>query len=324
MDLARRIYNREWKVAAMREIDSGRTTGELARQLELRPKLLERWRGEWRARGELAFPGSGRRGPSQGFTQLQRTAELERKIGQLTMENDFLEKTFTAFQGSSPASGRQWRGCLFEEIRQAAEKGQAVRALCAMAGLSRAGYYRWRAGPPGDPVEMELRDTMQRIALEFPCHGYRRITAEMQRRGFQVNHKRVLRLMREDNLLCLRRKSFVVTTDSRHSLPVYENLTREMTPSALNQLWGGEITYIQLRREFVYLAVLLDSYSRRVVGWALGRTLRAELTLAALGMALRQRQRLPGLAHHSDRGVQYACRACTALLQQHSTRSPSA
>ncbi len=102
MDLARRIYNRELKVAAMREIDSGRTIGELARQLELSPKLLERWRGEWRARGELAFPGSGRRGPSQGFTQLQRTAELERKIGQLTMENDFLKKTLQHFRDHHP------------------------------------------------------------------------------------------------------------------------------------------------------------------------------------------------------------------------------
>ena len=168
-----------------------------------------------------------------------------------------------------------------EEIRQAAEKGPAVSALCAMTGLSRTGYYRWRAGPALDPVEMELRDTMQQIALEFPCYGYRRITAEMQRRGLQVNHKRVPRLMREDNLLCLRHKSFVVTTASRHSLAVYENLAREMTASALNQLWVGDITYIRLRREFVYLAVLLDSYSRRVIGWALGRTLRAELTLSA-------------------------------------------
>jgi len=206
---------------------------------------------------------------------------------------------------------------LFEEIRQAAEKGQAVSALCAMTGLSRAGYYRWRAGPAVDPVEMELRDTMQRIALEFPCHGCRGITAEMKRRGFQVNHKRVPRLMREDNLLCLRRKSFVATTDSRHSPPVYENLAREMTASAVNQLRVGDITCIRLRREFVCLAVLLDSYSRRVMGWALGRTLRAEPTLAALRMARGRRRPVPGLVHHSDRGVQYACRACTALLPRH-------
>ena len=149
---------------------------------------------------------------------------------------------------------------------------------------------------------------MQQIALEFPAY-YRRITAELRRRGFQVNHKRVLRLMRPDNLLCLRHKSFVVTTDSRHSLAVYPNLAREITPSAANQLWVADITYIRLRREFVYLAVLLNAYSRRVIGWALGRTLEAELTLSALRMALRQRRPAAGLVHHSDRGVQYGCGA---------------
>ena len=210
-----------------------------------------------------------------------------------------------------------------EQIRQAAEKGQgqAVRALCQMTGLSRAGFYRWRAQPPGDPVEMELRDAMQQIALEFPAYGYRRITAELRRRGFQVNHKRVLRLMRPDNLLCLRHKSFVVTTDSRHSLAVYPNRAREITPSAANQLWVADITYIRLRREFVYLAVLLNAYSRRVIGWALGRTLEAELTLSALRMALRQRRPAAGLVHHSDRGVQYGCGAYTDLLKQHTISS---
>ena len=192
-----------------------------------------------------------------------------------------------------------------------------MNALCQITGLSRAGFYRWRAQPPGDPVEMELRDTMQQIALEFPAYGYRRITAELQRRGFKVNHKRVLRLMREDNLLCWRHKSFVVTTDSRHSLPLYPNLAREITPSAVNQLWVAAITYLRLRREFVYLAVLLDAYSRRVIGWALGCTLEAELTLSALRLALRQRQPAPGLVHHSDRGVQYASAAYTDLLQQY-------
>ena len=190
-----------------------------------------------------------------------------------------------------------------------------------MTGLSRAGFYRWRAQPPGDPVEMELRDAMQQIALEFPAYGYRRITAELRRRGFQVNHKRVLRLMRPDNLLCLRHKSFVVTTDSRHSLAVYPNRAREITPSAANQLWVADITYIRLRREFVYLAVLLNAYSRRVIGWALGRTLEAELTLSALRMALRQRRPAAGLVHHSDRGVQYGCGAYTDLLKQHTISS---
>ena len=190
-----------------------------------------------------------------------------------------------------------------------------MNALCQMTGVSRAGYYRRRLPQQATPVEMEIRDALQQVALESPAYGYRRITVELQRRGFQINHKRVLRLMREDNLLCLRRKAFVVTTDSRHDLPVYPNLAREITPCAINQLWVADITYIRLRTEFVYLAVVLDAFSRRVVGWALGRTLEAELALAALRMALAQRQPLAGLVHHSDRGVQYASHVYTDLLK---------
>ena len=206
---------------------------------------------------------------------------------------------------------------MFEEVRQAAAKGEAVNALCQMTGISRAGYYRWGIPRPSFPVEMEFRDALQKIALESPAYGYRRITAELNRRGFEVNHKRVLRLMRQDNLLCLRHKAFVVTTDSRHDLPVYPNLARDLVPSGVNQLWIADITYIRLRAEFVYLAVLLDAFSRRVIGWALGRTLEAGLALSALAMALRQRRPAPGLVHHSDRGVQYASGDYTDLLKQH-------
>jgi transposase InsO family protein len=140
---------------------------------------------------------------------------------------------------------------------------------------------------------------------------------ELGKRGFKVNHKRVLRMMREDNLLCVRQRSFMVTTDSRHHLPIYPNLARDMRPMAANQLWIADITYIRLRTEFVYLAVVLDAFSRRVIGWALGRTLHSELAVAALRMALIERQPLPGLMHHSDRGVQYASYAYTDMLKQH-------
>jgi putative transposase len=153
--------------------------------------------------------------------------------------------------------------------------------------------------------------------LVSPSYGYRRVTAELQRRNFDVNHKRVLRLMREDNLLCVRRRAFVLTTDSRHALPVYPNLARDIEPTGVNQLWVADITYIRLREEFVYLSVVLDVYSRRVIGWALGRTLAGELTLSALRMALASRRPSAGLVHHSDRGVQYASHDYTALLQDH-------
>jgi transposase InsO family protein len=167
---------------------------------------------------------------------------------------------------------------------------------------------------------MEIRDEMQKIAVEWPAYGYRRITAELRQRGFEVNHKRVLRMMHEDNLLCMRQRAFVVTTDSRHNLPVYPNLAGALKPSAINQLWVADITYIRLRTEFIYLAVVLDAFSRRVIGWALGRTLEAELTLTALRMALAERQPSPGLVHHSDRGVQYAARSYTAMIEQHQAR----
>lgn len=199
-----------------------------------------------------------------------------------------------------------------------------MNALCQMTGLSRAGFYRSRVPHQASPVEMDIRDEMQRIAVESTAYGYRRITAELQRRGFAVNHKRVLRMMREDNLLCVQRRRFVVTTDSRHNLPIYPNLAGQMTPTAINQLWVADITYIRLRTEFVYLAVVLDAFSRRVIGWALGRTLEAELAVAALRMALMERKPQPGFVHHSDRGVQYASQEYTEMLkQQHAQISMS-
>ena len=173
---------------------------------------------------------------------------------------------------------------------------------------------------PGLDSDVELRDQVQQVALDWPSYGYRRITAELHRRGVVVNHKHVLRLMREDNLLCLRKKRFVHTTDSTHGLPVYPNLLPEVTLSGCDQLWQADITYIRLVREFIYLAVILDSWSRRCVGWALEPYLEAELALEALRMALATRNIQPGLVHHSDRGVQYASSDYTGLLNQHGIR----
>jgi putative transposase len=196
----------------------------------------------------------------------------------------------------------------------------AVTRVCQALALSRATYYRWQLAKPVPDQGMELRAQIQAIALEMPTYGYRRLTYELQRRGFMVNHKRVLRLMREDNLLCLRKRGFVRTTDSAHVLAVYPNLLPALTVDGLDQLWVADITYIRLPQEFVYLAVLLDAYSRRCIGWALNRYLEAELALAALRMALATRVIRPGLVHHSDRGVQYASHAYTNLLKAHGIR----
>ena len=189
--------------------------------------------------------------------------------------------------------------------------------MCALAGVSRAGFYRPPAEAPKPDRDMALRDALQRIALQFPSYGWPRMTAELKRRGWAVNHKRVYRLMREDNLLCLRKRKFVVTTDSDHGLPVYPNLARQMTLTGLDQLWVADLTYIRLELEFVYLAVILDAFSRRVIGWALDCQLDTDLTLQALRMALVRRRPAPGLVHHSDRGVQYASHDYTQLLRDH-------
>jgi transposase InsO family protein len=179
--------------------------------------------------------------------------------------------------------------------------------MVELGRVSRSGFYRFEDdAKPGPDPDMDLRDAIQRIALEWPSYGRPRITAELRRRGWTVNPKRVYRILREDNLLCVRKRKFIVTTDSNHGCRIYPNLARQMVQTCVDQLWRADITYIRLRDEFVFLAVILDAYSRRVIGWALDRTMQDDLTLAALRMALSHRTVGAGLVHHSDRGSQYA------------------
>jgi putative transposase len=195
-------------------------------------------------------------------------------------------------------------------------RGLTIRRMVELSAMSRASFYRSLAPKAaGSDADMDLRDAIQRIALAWPCYGRPRLTAELRRQGWRVNPKRVYRLMREDNLLCVRRRKFLVTTDSAHGLRVYSNLARTMGLTTINQLWIADITYIRLQLEFVFLAVILDAFSRRNIGWALDRTLSAELTLTALRMAVSRRAIPPGLVHHSDQGVQYASRDYTEFLQ---------
>ena len=202
------------------------------------------------------------------------------------------------------------------EERPTAERSPTQ--LGAAVGLSRSTIWRQLRQPStSNEEELELRSQIQTIALEMRAYGYRLITAELHRRGLKVNHKRVLRLLREDNLLCLRQRAFVRTTDSRHNLRVYPNLARNLPLSNINQLWVADITYIRLLREFIYLAVLLDAFSRRCIGWAISRHIDTQLTLAALQMALNTRTIHAGLIHHSDRGVQYAAADYVAVLHEH-------
>jgi len=196
--------------------------------------------------------------------------------------------------------------------------GLSIERMCRLAGVSRASFYRCLQERLPAEEEMEVRSAIQQVAVEHRRrYGYRRIAAELRRCGMLVNHKRVARIMREDNLLAVQPRAFVVTTDSQHELEVYLNLASRMKLTGVNQLWVADITYIRLHREFVYLAVILDAYSRKVVGWELAGTLVARLPIAALEKAIAERKPPPGLVHHSDRGVQYASGDYVRILTKH-------
>ena len=198
------------------------------------------------------------------------------------------------------------------------ERG-SIERLCRLSSVSRASYYRHWQASTSRQEEMGLKDALQRLALANRRYGYRRLGALLRREGWQANHKRVLRLMHEDNLLCLRVKPFVPrTTDSKHSWRVVATLARGIELTGCDQLWVADITYLHLSEEFAYLAVVLDAFSRKVIGWSLDTHLRAELAIEALDMAIAARRPVPGsLIHHSDRGVQYACVEYTARLAAH-------
>jgi putative transposase len=191
-----------------------------------------------------------------------------------------------------------------------------VERMCHLTGVSRAGYYRNWAEVAPDEAELEMRGRIQVIVLENRRrYGILRVTATLHRQGMIINHKRVERIMREDNLLAIRYRKYILTTDSRHECQVYVNLAARMTLTDINQLWVADITYIRLRTEFVYLAVVIDRFSRKVVGWSLDCTLAARIVVAALQQAIALRQPPPGVVIHSDRGVQYACADYHAVVQ---------
>lgn len=195
-----------------------------------------------------------------------------------------------------------------------------ISQSCQSLEVSRSGYYKWRVQPKRVPyVNMDLKNQIQEIALEFTGYGYRRMTAELRYRGYVVNHKRVLDLMRQDNLLCLKKRFKPITTDSSHGLPVYPNLLKNIKITGLNQAWVSDITYVQLQHEHIYLAVILDLYSRKCIGWELSRNIDHQLAMNALAKALENRwpEATQGLVHHSDQGVQYASKHYVDCLKEH-------
>lgn len=193
----------------------------------------------------------------------------------------------------------------------------SITKACSALEIDRGNYYNWIKSPETRDSDAELRDKIQEISLEFIRYGYRRIAAELHRRGVKVNHKKVLKIMREEHLLCAKKTSRPHTTNSNHNLPLYPNLTKDLIVTGLNQLWVADITYVQLCQDYVYLAAIIEIFSRKCVGWDLSRRIDAKLALAALNMATAERTALgfEQLIHHSDRGVQYASKEYVSQLQ---------
>jgi len=192
----------------------------------------------------------------------------------------------------------------------------SIERLCELMGVSRSWYYKRPCAEEKAHKDVALRDAIERIVLEFPGYGYRRVTAALRREGWSVNHKRVLRIMREESLLCQLKRRFVPTTDSAHSLGRYPNLIKDTRIDGLDEVWISDITYVRLPTTFCYLAAILDAYSRKSVGWHLSRFIDTHLTLSALEMALAARRPAPGLIHHSDQGVQYASSEYVLRLEE--------
>jgi transposase InsO family protein len=199
-------------------------------------------------------------------------------------------------------------------VMQQAVPALSTRRLCTLAGVSRSWYYARPLVQPGAEA-IALRSAIECLTLEFPGYGYRRVTHALARDGWEVNQKRVLRIMREESLLCQLARHFVVTTDSQHGWRRYPNLMKDRTIDQLDEVWVSDITYIRLPTAFCYVAAILDACSRRCVGWELSRRIDTSLTLAALERALWTRRPAPGLIHHSDQGVQYASGAYVACLE---------
>ena len=193
------------------------------------------------------------------------------------------------------------------------DSAMTIQERCRLACVPRSGYYR--AHQQGDVRVDPATPEVRHLCQEYPRYGYRRVTKELSRRGAQANHKRVLSLMHKENLLCRVKRRFVHTTDSRHNLPIYPNVAGTLIVTRPNELWVADITYVRLPRGFAYLAVILDAFSRRAVGWAMSMHIDTSLSLAALTMALETRIIAPGLVHHSDRGVQYASGDYVDLLK---------
>ena len=264
-------YPLSFRQMAMERMKDCPSVSALAEELGIHRTILYQWQRQLEHAGEGQRPGH-----VSGPRTAQAGARSEARAGGEDAGGGFFQRCLAKSRGSAPEQQGLWRDGIYDQIREVMpmQGSLSIERMCLLARVSRAGFYRFLKERQPREEDTEVRSAIQQIALEHRRrYGYRRVTAELKRRGMLVNHKRVARIMREDNLLAIQPKEFVTTTDSDHALEVYLNLARRMQLNGIDQLWVADITYIRLQAEFVYLAVILDGYSRKVVGWKLDRTL---------------------------------------------------
>ena len=308
-------YSQKFRCQTVERMNACENILRLSRELGIHRRLLYKWRDQLEpteAEGELPAQNS------RESTLRKEVSKLKRLLADKTVEMDFLRSALQkvrARRQQNEVSGEK-ASTMKSETRL--QGNLSIERMCQLAQVSRAGFYRYLHGPAPAEKCMTVRSAVQEIALEHRRrYGYRRVTAELRRRGMMVNHKQVARMMRTDNLLEIQNREAPLATDRCDELEIYLNLARRVKVRGPNQLWIADMTYVRLKAEFVYLAVVLDAFSRKVVGWSVDRTLQSRLPLRALQKAIANRQPPPGLIHHSDRGVQYACEGYIRVLRDH-------
>lgn len=310
------------KVTLVRRFEAGERASALALEAGVLSKSLYQWRAAYLAWGLAGLDRKRGRKPAG-----RKSASAHSRTGAARWPSTggprFFSRSLAVMGREAPRERRAHLFAVIERLTCERPQGELdtnparIAHLTEIARLSRASYYRWLEPKLAERDDADLRDLIQRLALQRRYEGYRRLTKRLRDQGLVVNAKRVLRLMRADNLLSLRRRPFVPqTTDSRHKFKIVANLARGLEPTGLDQLWVADITYIRLAEGFVYLAVVVDAFSRKVVGWALDDHLEARLAIEALDIAITVRNPPSGLIHHSDRGVQYASHEYAARLDQ--------
>ena len=310
-------YSQKFRCQTVGRMNACENILRLSRELGVHRRLLYKWRDQLdkadvEAEGELP-PHNSRES-----TLRKEVSKLKRLLADKTVEMDFFRSALQkvrARRQQKDVSGEK-ASTMKSETRL--QGNLSIERMCQLAEVSRAGFYRYLHGPAPAEQCMTIRSAVQEIAIEHRRrYGYRRVTTELRRRGMMVNHKQVARMMRTDNLLEIQNREAPLATDRCDELEIYLNLARRVKVRGPNQLWIADMTYVRLKAEFVYLAVVLDAFSRKVVGWSVDRTLQSRLPLRALQKAIANRQPPPGLIHHSDRGVQYACEGYIRVLRDH-------